>query len=70
MMICIIFVLTQLVSVLSLTTLVRISGSGWVISAPAGGKVECSPGHIRSLLSERRGLLLKVGGGDRLWGGL
>ena len=69
-MICIIFVLTQLVSVLSLTTLVRISGSGWVISAPAGGKVERSPGHIRSLLSERRGLLLKVGGGERLWGGL
>lgn len=41
-----------------------------MISASAGGRVECSLGHIRPLLSERRGLLGKVGGGERLSGSL
>ena len=34
-----------------------------MISAPSGGRVECGPGHIGLLLSERRGLLGRVGGG-------
>lgn len=39
-----------------------------MISAPAGGRVECGPGQIGLLLSERRGLLGRVGGGERLSG--
>ena len=33
-----------------------------MISAPVGGRVECGPGHIGLLLSERRWLLGRVRG--------